>query len=106
MPQNSGCILQRWLLRTRVQEVIPMRRKAYRATVVNRVDEVELTKGRDGLSSVVGIDQGKYELFAVVRWSNGQFERPWRVANPEHLPELIALLRRLGQGRSMTVALE
>jgi len=32
------------MLRTRVQEVIPMKRKAYRATAVNRVSEAEFIK--------------------------------------------------------------
>jgi transposase len=55
---------------------------------------------------VIGIDPGKFEHLAVARWSNGQFERPWRVASPEQVSELVALLRRLAQGRSLTVALE
>lgn len=83
-----------------------MRRKAYRATVVNRVDEAVLTKGREGAPLVIGMDQGKFEHWAVARWPNGEFERPWRVASPEQVPELVALLSRLARGRSLTVALE
>jgi transposase len=83
-----------------------MKRKAYRATAVNRVSEAELAQGREGQALVVGMDQGKFEHLAVARWPDGQFERPWRVASPEQVPELIVLLRRLGQGRRLTVALE
>jgi transposase len=43
---------------------------------------------------------------AVARWPAGQFERPWLVANPEQLPDLLRLLRQLAEGRSVTVALE
>jgi transposase len=83
-----------------------MKRKAYRATAVNRVSEAELVKGREGQTLVVGMDQGKFEHLAVARWPDGQLERPWRVASPEQVPELVDLLRRLAQGRSLTVALE
>src|SRR5437868_3168888 len=106
MPQNSGCLLQRWLLRSRVQEVIPMHRKAYRASAVNYVNEAELTGGRDGQSLLVGVDVGKYEMMAVGRWSAGDWERPWRVANPEQIPQVVGLLTRLAQSRQVTVALE
>ena len=55
---------------------------------------------------MIGMDQGKFEHWAVARWPNGEFERPWRVASPEQVPELVALLSRLARGRSLTVALE
>ena len=55
---------------------------------------------------MVGMDQGKFEHLAVARWPDGQFERPWRVASSEQVPALVDLLRRLAQGRSLTVALE
>ena len=83
-----------------------MKRKAYRATAVNRVSETEFVKGREGQTLVVGMDQGKFAHLAVARWPDGQFEHPWRVASPEQVRELVDLLRRLAQGRSLTVALE
>ncbi len=83
-----------------------MHRKAYRASPVNCVNDVELARGRDGQSLVIGVDVGKYELMAVGRWSAGDWERPWRVGNPEQVRELVGLLKRLGQKRSVTVALE
>ena len=42
----------------------------------------------------------------VARWPDAQFERPWLVAQPEQLPDLLALLRQLGQEHALTVARE
>jgi transposase len=83
-----------------------MKSKAYRGVAVNRVDARLIGQGREGQSATVGIDVGKYRLSAVVRWPDGAFERPWRVANPEQLPELVALLGQVGQRHPVTVALE
>jgi transposase len=83
-----------------------MHKKAYRASPVNCVDEGELARGRDGQSLVVGVDVGKYEMMAVARWSDGDWERPWRVSNPEQIGDLVGLLVRLAQSRNVTVALE
>jgi transposase len=83
-----------------------MKSKAYRGTDVNRVDARQLTRGHDGQALVVGIDVGKFRLAAVGRWPSGQFERPWRVANPQQVPDLVALLAELTAQRPLTVALE
>jgi hypothetical protein len=45
-------------------------------------------------------------VLAVARWPDARFERPWLVANPGQVPDLVALLRRLGQAHAVTVALE
>src|SRR5713226_5709254 len=92
--------------RTRILEVIPMHSKAYRATAVNRVDARVLGQGHPGQPLTVGLDIGKYRVLAVARWPDAQFERPWLVAHPEQLPDLVALLRQLGQEHALTVALE
>jgi transposase len=97
---------QPWLPRTRVQEVIPMKSKAYRGTAVNRVDAAQVSQGHAGQALTIGLDIGKYRLFAVARWPDGQFERPWLVANPDQLPDLVALLGRLRPAHALTVALE
>ena len=89
-----------------VLEVIPMRRKAYAATPVNGVDAARLTRGPAQEPVVVGVDVGKRQLFAVCRWADGAFERPWKVHNPADLPALVALLRRLGTQRPLVVAME
>jgi transposase len=83
-----------------------MKSKAYRGTDVNRVDARQLTRGRGGQALVVGIDVGKFRLAAVARWDDGRFERPWRVANPEQVPDFVGLLTELATRRPVTVALE
>jgi transposase len=83
-----------------------MQSKAYRATAVNRVDAAAVSQGHAGQPLTVGLDIGKYQVLAVGRWPDAQFERPWRVANPDQLPDLLALLRQLGQEHALTVALE
>jgi transposase len=88
-------------------EVIPMRRsKAYASVAVNRVDPQALTSGRQGQAVVVGIDIGKFQIRAVPRWADGTFGRPWRIDNPQELPQLVQLLGQLAPGRSLAVALE
>ncbi len=83
-----------------------MKSKAYRGTVVNRVDALKVSQGHASQALTIGLDIGKYRIVAVGRWPDGQFERPWVVANPEQLAELLALVDRLRQGRALTVALE
>src|SRR5438445_6488807 len=83
-----------------------MHSKAYRATAVNRVDAAAVSQGHVGQPLTVGLDIGKYRVLAVGRWPDAQFERPWLVAQPEQLPDLLALLRQLGQQHALTVALE
>jgi transposase len=80
--------------------------KAYRATRVNHVDWDRLARGHDGLDLTLGIDVGKHDLWPVVRWADGQFERPWRVKNPVEIPTLVALIQRMNVGRKLVVALE
>jgi transposase len=80
--------------------------KAYRATRVNQVDWDRLARGHEGLDITLGIDVGKNDLWPVARWADGQFERPWRVKNPEEIPTLIALIQRMNTGRKLVVALE
>jgi hypothetical protein len=80
--------------------------KAYAAVAVNAVVLEVLLQGRAGQAVVVGCDIGKYEILVVLRWGDQDFARPWRVRQPEQLPELVRLLVRLGQGRELVVALE
>jgi transposase len=83
-----------------------MKSKAYRGTDVNRVDAGSLARGHEGQALVVGVDVGKFQLAAVGRWADGQFERPWRVANPGQVRDLVGLLGALASQRTVTVALE
>ncbi len=83
-----------------------MRRKAYRGIRVNDVDVVELAKGRGDEAVISGVDIGKFEFRVVLRWASGEFERPWRVANPDEIPALVERLVVLSSGRSLRVAME
>ena len=80
--------------------------KAYRATRVNDVDWDRLAHGKEGLGITLGVDIGKHDLWPVVRWDSGGFERPWRVKNPDQVPTLTALIQRMSTGRKLVVALE
>jgi transposase len=89
-----------------MQEVIPMRSRAYASVAVNQVDARPFAQGRAGQELVVGLDIGKYHLLAVGRWPDGSWARPWRVANPTEISTLVRLLRELSRGRRLVVALE
>lgn len=70
-------------------------KRQYRRTSVKKIaletlKEVARLKGRIG--TCVGLDIGKTEIVAVVRWPDGAFECPWSVKNPSELSELIELL--------------
>src|SRR5208337_2785141 len=80
--------------------------RAYRATRVNDVNWDQLAQGKDGLDIALGVDVGKYSLWAVCRWADGRFERPWRVQNPGEIPTLLTLLKRVSAGRKLVVAME
>jgi transposase len=83
-----------------------MRRRAYGAVRVNDVAVQPLLQNDPGLAVVVGIDVGKFDLLAVCRWSDGRFERPWRVRNPVEIRDLVRLIQQLRTGRPLLVALE
>jgi transposase len=83
-----------------------LRSKAYRALAVKHVALDRLLAGRADCPARVGLDISKDEVRAVLRWPDGQFERPWRSANPGQVRELTELLRQLAQGRDLVVALE
>jgi len=83
-----------------------MKSRAYRATRVNDVNWDEIARGREGLGITVGVDVGKLSLWAVCRWDDGRFERPWVADNPMEVPSLVSLIRRLSAGRKLLVAME
>jgi transposase len=80
--------------------------RAYSSLPVNHVNGAELVRQRIGQDIVVGLDVGKFEVFAICRWPDGQWERPWRVKNPSQIGEFVALLQQLGSGRRLQVAME
>ncbi len=83
-----------------------MSKRAYRATRVNDVNWDELAQGKEGWDITLGVDVGKFNLWAVCRWADGRFERPWRVQNPHEIPTLVALLKQVSAGRKLVVAME
>lgn len=83
-----------------------MSRRAYRATRVNDVNWEQLALGKESLGVALGVDVGKFDLYVVCRWSDGRFERPWRVKNPGEIPALLALVTQVRAGRETLVALE
>ncbi len=83
-----------------------MKSRAYRASRVNDVNWDQVARGKEGLGVALGIDVGKYDLWLVCRWSDGRFERPWRVKNPKEIPTLLALVRQMSSDRKMIVAME
>ncbi|MGH7442307.1 MAG: IS110 family transposase, partial [bacterium] len=54
----------------------------------------------------VGVDVGKEHVFVVIRFSDGSFERPWKVRNPSQIEFLVGLVKRLSQHQRLTVAME
>jgi len=80
--------------------------RAYRATDVKGVSlERILQNGPAGAVSV-GLDVGKEEIYAVMRWSDGTFERPWKALNPSQVAVLVEMLGKIGASRSLTAAME
>jgi hypothetical protein len=80
--------------------------KPYAALPVHRIVLSQLTPGRPGLDVVVGCDLGTFEIRAVPRWGSADCGRPWRVLNPQQVPDLVRLLLQLAQGRRRRLALE
>ena len=92
----------------RVWEVIPMDSKAYCARKVNQVTSHLdlLIKAREGQDLWAGVDVGKYEMQLVLHWGAGEFERPWKICNPQDIALVVEMLKRLSVGRKLVVAME
>jgi transposase len=80
--------------------------KAYRSTEVKNVDLESVVAKIPAGPVWVGVDVGKKHFFMVVRFSDGSFERPWKVKNPSEIEFVVALLVRLSKHQRLTVALE
>ena len=80
--------------------------RVYRATDVKRVS-LEDVFGRGPAGEVTaGLDIGKHDVFAVLRWIDGTFQRPWRIKNPSEIRALVELLRNVAKERPLRVAME
>jgi transposase len=62
--------------------------------------------GHEGQAVHIGLDVGKQEVLAVVRWADGRFERPWLVKNPDEIGEFVGLLSRVNSERRSVTAME
>ena len=82
------------------------KRRAYRSTDVKKVVLEKVLESAPVGDVHVGMDIGKGEIFTVIRWFGGTFERPWKAANPTEIGGLVALLRLLAEDRAVTVAME
>lgn len=80
--------------------------RAYRTTRVKNVDWDRILQGRESQACCVGMDVSKDDVRAVLRWPDGEFERPCLVANPQEVGLWSTILARLALERTLTVALE
>jgi len=56
-----------------MQEVVPMRKnRAYRATSVKKISFEKIISSGPAGEVTVGLDIGKHEIFAVLRWNDGK----------------------------------
>lgn len=83
-----------------------MRNRAYRSTAVKQVQVSEVLNRLAEGPVWVGVDVGKLTALAVVRDSQGYFERPWKVEIPSQVRELVSCLQELARQRSLVVAME
>lgn len=85
-------------------------KRAYRRTDVKNIDveslrDTAMLLGDAG--TTVGLDIGKDEIVVCVRWSNGDFERPWKVRNTQQiglLMDRLVILKEVCD--SLTIGLE
>ena len=82
------------------------KRRAYRATDVKNVSLEKILVLAPTGAVTVGMDIGKHEVFVVLRWADGTFERPWKVCNPAEIKLLVRILTKLAKARPLTVAME
>ena len=67
-----------------------MRKKAYRATDVKRVDVAAVLAAHPrGECCEAGVDVSKEEVQVSLRFGAREFERPWRVKQPQEVPSFL-----------------
>ncbi len=81
------------------------RRRPVKNVSLESLQEIGSLKGGPG--TCVGLDIGKTEIVAVVRWADGAFECPWSIKNPSEISDLIARLVSLKElCGGLTIGLE
>lgn len=83
-----------------------MRKKAYRATDVKRVDVAAVLATHPRGECEAGTDVSKEEVWVSLRFGPREFERPWRVKQPQEIPVLVERLRQIRSERGLRVAME
>jgi len=73
---------------------------------VNRIELASWLPDRCETVVHAGLDVGKESIFCTLRWGADDFDRPWRVRNPFDVARFAELLRAVGHGRRLIVALE
>jgi transposase len=94
---KSGKVDEFQIINATYKRSSPVKREAYRTVDVKQVLIESLVADKPAAPVVVGIDVAKKESLSVVRWSNGEFERPWRAKTPEEVPVLVDRLRGLAR---------
>src|SRR5512143_3122522 len=82
------------------------KRRAYRATNVKQIAVEQVLEDRPEGTVHVGLDVGKEEIYAVVRWSDGTFGRPWKALNPSEVDMLVEILGKICTRHPLTAAME
>lgn len=86
------------------------RNRAYKRTNVKQVN-LEALRDRavelGNAATAVGLDVGKEEIVACLRWPQADFERPWSIRNPHQIDDFLELLKMLKAScHSLTLGLE
>jgi transposase len=80
--------------------------RAYRATNVKQISVEHMLQSSPAGAVHVGLDVGKEEIYAVARWSDGTFGRPWKALNPSEVGMLVEMLAKISAGHPLTAAME
>jgi transposase len=106
MPQKSGQRLA-WKPGSRVQEVIPVKRRSpYSLVDVKAVSVQSIVQARAAQPCSVGIDVGKHEAAVCLYWPDKTFDRPWRVRLPGEVGVMTQKLLELKAHCPLLLAME
>jgi transposase len=83
-----------------------MKKRAYRSIAVKDVGVAEVLSWLGSGDAWLGLDVSKHDIQAVVRNSQEDMQRPWRVPQPGGIPRFVEIVKQLATGRRLIVALE
>jgi transposase len=90
-----------------VWEVIPVNKsKTYRSISVKCVQVQKVLSGHAQEFVEAGLDIGKQWIWAVIRYRDGTYLRPWRAGNPTEIQLLVHLLKQVSEQVKLRVAME